>query len=1581
MKNKKIILSKYFILIILIFEGFLFFGSQKAKATNVVKVLNDSRHAYGGITSTIDQLLGPGHVGTDIIVDSTNMGGSGPLSTDVSKALDTTATYYDQNGNPVASRAPYQIFSTSGTLYSGDNDSEYNLTSTNDVVHNYAYSAALPAGTPPPAFHVAPGQSSYGSGPGVEWTLDCGIFDCSSLSSLTADNAGIMAVLRYNHPTWNQFDVKAALRQTGSNWATGYNPNSFGFGQVNYATANALTDNQIALQPPVASGSINSGLITFHIYPFKQTRRVKDVLFQFPSTPSFHGAELTLAQIQALGGTKVSEYSGTNSTNVQPLGNTAVNNAYFVWFTADNSTDGSAHFSRIDTYSVLGPFSQSATQIGGAYTSITDLGSTGGGVAIDNADKKLYFMDEKNETVGRIDLGTGTSTFGANEVLLPTLNQPFKEVLDGVHNKIYIVESGKSDIVVMDSGTGGTTLGANWQTFGSYGTGIGKFNGDSGIFVDSANNKLYIVDQGNSRVVKMDSGTGGTTLGANWQTFGSVGSGTGKSNGVDDIFVETSSNKIYLTDGGNNKIEKMDSGGGSTTLGNNWQTYSDPNFTDPIGITVDSAHNKVFVSDITNGVIEADSGGGSTTFGNNSQSFMGTLGAASGIAVDGASNKLYVFDSNNSDIAKMDSGTGGTTLGNNFQTFDNTTNPGDGSGFSSSGQSNNLFLDSANNKIYIGDDSNNRMIRIDSGGGSTTLGGNFAKFPSASIANPYGMALDSQHNKLYVTDPGSNDIVIMDSGGGGTTLGANWQTFGSQGSGTGQFLTPNGIFVDSANNKLYIADQNNNDVIKMDSGTGGTTLGANWQTFGTVGSGTGQFHQPNGIYVDTTNNKIYVADKVNYRIEKMDSGGGGTTLGANWQTFGTNGTGSGQFSQLGYIFVDTANNKIYATDSSNKHVDIMDSGSGGTTLGGNWQSIGVNGNGTQDGQLGFPTGIWVDTANNVIYVYDSVNNGTSVGRIVQIIPPVNMITQNNQTIENQVINCTANGKNSLGLYVQAGITGTKLDNDTFLNCGINAMMLRSSLSEAKDLLFVNNGSAVSDQAGGYTCTNCFDDATSGNANASTIGQLNYNSPAIDAGTSITGRTTDASGNPIYGTPDIGGYEYQPPHVMGTDKIDIGAGGRIYGDGKFRDLGTTNSNLASLTVTPQGGTFSQTTSPIPAWLDITNIANWTNDHKTWTESNAETSNMQTDHTVGDLENNKWYDMKIDGTSASGKITGINGTTCQAYGSFYACQSDSNGKIYFNYTGGYSTHTFDIQKDTTPPTLSNPQSIGIVNINNPSFTFDSTEAGTITYDGGCTSSTTNAVVNQNLITFNPLSDGTYSSCRLSVTDIDGNTSAWLNIPSFTVNTNPPVLSNGSPSGDLPSDTTQTTISVITNEDSACRFSTIPGTDYASMDPNSFDTTGNTTHTKTISGLSAGTEYRYYVKCEDLAGNITPNDYTIDFSIASPPAATSNTQSSSHHSSHHKKKSKPKRQIHNQGSTYVFHNGNTITPAGSNFSKNSPVAIYFSKSNGVFYLYKRITTDSKGNFSISLTINKPAGFYGWYAVDQKTGHTSKTVHYTVR
>lgn len=84
--------------------------------------------------------------------------------------------------------------------------------------------------------------------------------------------------------------------------------------------------------------------------------------------------------------------------------------------------------------------------------------------------------------------------------------------------------------------------------------------------------------------------------------------------------------------------------------------------------------------------------------------------------------------------------------------------------------------------------------------------------------------------------------------------------------------------------------------------------------------------------------------------------------------------------------------------------------------------------------------------------------------------------------------------------------------------------------------------------------------------------LAYTSPAIDRGIDDdigTGRNSDYYRNPIYGIPDIGAIEYQPPYTVLTYGMNSSTGIRIYDDGRFRYLNATNNSagiVANLSIT-------------------------------------------------------------------------------------------------------------------------------------------------------------------------------------------------------------------------------------------------------------------------------------------------------------------------------------------------------------------------------------------------------------------------------
>mgnify|MGYP001598223892 FL=1 len=98
-----------------------------------------------------------------------------------------------------------------------------------------------------------------------------------------------------------------------------------------------------------------------------------------------------------------------------------------------------------------------------------------------------------------------------------------------------------------------------------------------------------------------------------------------------------------------------------------------------------------------------------------------------------------------------------------------------------------------------------------------------------------------------------------------------------------------------------------------------------------------------------------------------------------------------------------------------------------------------------------------------------------------------------------------------------------------------------------------------------------------------------------------------------------------------------------------------------------------------------------------------------------------------------------------------------------------------------------------------------------------------------------------------------------------TAPPIISAGLPIGVLSSGATSAILSITTNENSTCKYGTTANTTYASI-ANIFAATGGIAHTQSLSGLTSGSSYSYYVRCQDSTGNTNTNDYSIIFSVPS-------------------------------------------------------------------------------------------------------------------
>ena len=139
---------------------------------------------------------------------------------------------------------------------------------------------------------------------------------------------------------------------------------------------------------------------------------------------------------------------------------------------------------------------------------------------------------------------------------------------------------------------------------------------------------------------------------------------------------------------------------------------------------------------------------------------------------------------------------------------------------------------------------------------------------------------------------------------------------------------------------------------------------------------------------------------------------------------------------------------------------------------------------------------------------------------------------------------------------------------------------------------------------------------------------------------------------------------------------------------------------------------------------------------------------------------------------------------------------------------------------------------------------------------------------------------SLCIFSDAGCDYQTGTW--VASSVVVVEPvtdviaPVCSDGLPAGQFSSGTTQTTLSLSTNENATCKYTTSSGISYDSMS-NTFSTTGGTSHSVSLLSLTDGSIYNYYIKCKDSTGNKNTSDYIVSFSVATATVVPDTTSPS--------------------------------------------------------------------------------------------------------
>ena len=284
-----------------------------------------------------------------------------------------------------------------------------------------------------------------------------------------------------------------------------------------------------------------------------------------------------------------------------------------------------------------------------------------------------YVIDEFNSCIRKVNngivstfVGNSASGYADGQGASAYFSNPKGMAIDAAGN-IYVADTFNNRIRKVTAAGVVTTIAGDGTAGYADGQGVAaKFNNPYSLTLDTAGN-IYVADTKNNRIRKISTSGAVTTIAGYFFSGYLDGPATvAQFQNPKGIAIDNTTGILYVTDTTNNRIRKIATDGTVSTFAGSTAGSADgqgtaANFSNPIGITIDSAGN-FYVGDYFNSVVRKVSNTGlvSTYAGNRISQYLDGIGNVAsfyfpvGVATDPDGN-VYVADSYTQRIRKISS--------------------------------------------------------------------------------------------------------------------------------------------------------------------------------------------------------------------------------------------------------------------------------------------------------------------------------------------------------------------------------------------------------------------------------------------------------------------------------------------------------------------------------------------------------------------------------------------------------------------------------------------------------------------------------------------------------------------------------------------------------------------------------------------------------------------------------------------------------------------------------------------------------------------------------------------------------------